>query len=75
LQFAAVKAISDDAGFVMPPLPRFIDQDGGFHKVRFLLYVALRPKWWPALAKMRSSAAIASANLCRAVEHLIVASG
>jgi len=75
LKFAAIKAISDDSGFVMPPLARFIDTDGRFNNGRFLLYVALRPKWWPALAKMRTSAAIASANLCRAVEHLIEARG
>ena len=73
LQFAAVKAISDDAAFPMPPLMRFIDGNGKFHNGRFLLYVAVRPKWWPSLAKMRTSAAIASANLCRTVEHLIEA--
>jgi len=75
LKFAAIKAISDDSRFVMPPLARFIDNDGRFHDGRFLLYVALRPKWWPALAKIRASTAIASANLCRAVEHLLVVSG
>ena len=75
LQFAAIKSISDEAGFEMPPLMRFIDQNGQFDNGRFLLYVALRPKWWPALAKMRTNSAIASANLCRAVEHLLVDSG
>ena len=74
LRFAAVKAISDDAGFVMPPLTQFVDHNGRFHNGRFLLYVALRPKLWPALAKMRSNAAISSANLCRAVGNLIVGS-
>ena len=71
LEFAAVKSISDDAGFAMPPLMRFIDAERKFANGRFLLYVALRPKWWPVLGKMRANAAIASANLCRAVEHLI----
>jgi adenosylhomocysteine nucleosidase len=75
LQFAAVKAISDDARFVMPPLTEFVDQNGGFHNGRFLLYVALRPKWWPVLPKIRANAALASANLCREVERLIVDSG
>ncbi|MGO9517143.1 MAG: phosphorylase [Candidatus Korobacteraceae bacterium] len=75
LKFAAIKAISDDAGFVMPPLAQFIDKNGRFHKGRFLLYVAFRPKWWPTLAKMRTNSAIASANLCRAVKHLLVDSG
>ena len=71
LEFLAVKSVSDDAAFAMPPLMRFIDGNGEFHNGRFLLYVALRPKWWPVLAKIRANATIASANLCRAVEHLI----
>jgi adenosylhomocysteine nucleosidase len=74
LRFAAIKAISDDAGFVMPPLTQFIDNNGRFHNGRFMLYVALRPKWWPALAKIRTNAAVASANLCQTVEHLIESS-
>ncbi len=71
LEFAAVKSISDDAGFAMPPLLRFIDKNGKFAGSRFLLYVAFRPKWWPVLEKMRGNSAIAAANLCREVEHLI----
>lgn len=74
LQFAAVKSVSDDARFSMPPLTRFINQSGNFATSRFLLYVALRPKWWSVLAKMRANTAIASANLCREVEHLIESS-
>ena len=54
LEFAAVKSISDDAGFPMPPMMRFIDQNGQFASGRFLLYVALRPKWWPVLGKTKS---------------------
>ena len=75
LEFAAVKSISDDAGFAMPPLMRFIDGNGRFARGRFLLYVALRPKWWPVLGKMRTNAATASANLCRGVEHLLMDGG
>jgi adenosylhomocysteine nucleosidase len=71
LEFAALKSISDDASFAMPPLTHFINHSGKFATGRFLLYVALRPKWWSVLGKMRTNTAIASANLCRAVEHLI----
>jgi adenosylhomocysteine nucleosidase len=71
LEFAAVKSVSDDAGFPMPPMMRFIDQNGQFASGRFLLYVAIRPKWWPVLGRLRTNAAIASANLCRELEHLI----
>lgn len=74
LEFAAVKAISDDAAFPMPSLNRFIDGNGRFGKGRFLLYVALRPKWWPVLVKMQANTAIASTNLCRELDHLIESS-
>jgi adenosylhomocysteine nucleosidase len=75
LEFASVKSISDESGFGMPTLTRFIDKNGKFANGRFLLYVALRPKWWPVLRKMQANAAIASANLCREVEHLLVHGG
>jgi adenosylhomocysteine nucleosidase len=71
LEFAAVKAISDDASFEMPHLARFVDGNGRFNMQQFLVYVALRPKWWATLGKLRKNSRIASANLCRALEHLI----
>ena len=72
LEFAAVKAISDEAGFRMPPLMRFIDDDGKFHNLKFLLYVGLRPRWWAVVGRIRANTAIASRNLCREVERLLV---
>lgn len=71
LEFAAVKAISDDAAFPMPPLARFIDENGRFDTRQFLAYIALHPKWWATLGKMRKNSKLASANLCRELEHLI----
>ncbi|MFI5116266.1 MAG: hypothetical protein ACHP8B_06160 [Terriglobales bacterium] len=71
LEFAAVKAISDDAAFPMPPLARFIDENGRFDTRQFLAYIALHPKWWATLGKMRKNSKIASANLCRELQHLI----
>jgi hypothetical protein len=74
LEFAAVKAISDDSAFPMPPLNRFIDGNGRFDTRQFLVYIALHPKWWATLGKMRKNSKIASANLCRALQHLIESS-
>jgi nucleoside phosphorylase len=71
IKFAAVKAISDDASFAMPPLNRFIDENGSFDTRRFLGYIALHPKWWATLGKIRKNSKIASTNLCEAVQHLI----
>jgi len=73
--FAAVKSVSEEAGFRLPPLQRFIGPKGRFHSGRFLFYVALRPQWWPALARMRKNTTIAATNLCYALEHLLVDSG
>jgi nucleoside phosphorylase len=70
IEFAAVKAISDDAAFAMPPLNRFIE-DGKFDTQRFLVYIALHPKWWTTLGRIRKNSKIASTNLCEAVGHLI----
>ncbi len=71
LDFASLKSISDDAAFVMPPLNRFIDGNGRFATRRFLMYVALHPKWWGTLGKVKSNSEIAGRNLCMAVEHLL----
>lgn len=71
LAFTAIKSVSDDATFAMPPMMEFIDQDGKFATGRFLVYIALHPRWWGTLEKIRSNSRVASVNLCRAVEHLI----
>ncbi len=71
VEFVAVKAISDEAAFVMPPLNRFIGGNGKFDTRQFLFYIALHPKWWATLGKIRKNSKIASANLCQALEHLI----
>jgi len=71
LEFAAVKSISDDAAFDMPPLNRFIDENGKFATRKFLVYVALHPRWWSTLGKIKENSSIASRNLCAAVEHLL----
>jgi adenosylhomocysteine nucleosidase len=70
LDFAAIKAISDDAQFQMPPLNKFI-KDGKFDTRRFLVYISLHPQWWGALAKIKRYSHIATENLCREVGHLI----
>jgi len=70
LEFAAIKSISDDAEFEMPPLNRFID-NGKFDTRRFLIYVALHPRWWGTLGKIKKNSEIATEKLCEAVKHLI----
>jgi adenosylhomocysteine nucleosidase len=71
LEFASVKAISDDASFDMPPLNRFIGANGRFETARFVLYVALHPKWWSSLGILKRNSDLATKNLCSRLEHLL----
>jgi adenosylhomocysteine nucleosidase len=71
LEFASVKAISDNAAFEMPPLDRFIDKNGRFATARFVVYVAFRPKWWSSLGSLKKNSDLATKNLCSRLEHLL----
>ena len=71
LEFAAIKSISDDASFDMPPLGRFIDENGRFATPKFLIYVALHPRWWATLGKIKKNNELATKNLGSELEHLL----
>lgn len=62
--FVAVKVISDEAGFPMLPMDRFIDGMGKFHTSELLGYVAVRPWLWPAVVQLGKNARKASSQLC-----------
>ena len=46
LSFAAIKAISDELEFTMPPVNQFVDAAGKFDTREFAAHIALRPRWW-----------------------------
>jgi len=71
LEFAAIKAISDEADFVTPPLARFVEESGRFATGRFMVYMAIRPQLWPVVRTLRANSRTASVRLSSAVEHLI----
>jgi adenosylhomocysteine nucleosidase len=50
--FRCVKAISDEFGFVMPPVGRFVDEQGGFQTGRFAGWAALRPRHWASVIRL-----------------------
>ncbi len=64
LRFAAIKAISDEAGFRMPPLERFIRDDGTFQSGGFALYAALRPWLWGPVFRLARKSTLAAHRLC-----------
>ena len=71
LPFFAVKAVSDEVDFPMPPMNEFVDTTGKFHVVAFAMKALVHPRWWgPTLALARNSRK-ASVELCGAVEHQI----
>lgn len=74
IHFAAVKAVSDELGFSMPPVQDFTSADGTFRTGRFAMYVALRPWLWRKTIALGQNSAKASRALCAAVEQRLVVS-
>jgi adenosylhomocysteine nucleosidase len=69
VSFSAVKVISDELGFDMPPLQRFVDGGGQFRTSELLIYAAIRPAIWPVLVRLGANARKASAHLCDWLEN------
>jgi adenosylhomocysteine nucleosidase len=66
IQFGALKAISDEANFAMPPTERFVSSDGEFLTARFVLHVAVRPWLWGSTIALARNSARASRALSAA---------
>jgi adenosylhomocysteine nucleosidase len=64
LPFAAIKVISDEIGFPMPPIDRFTTRDGGFRTAGFVGFAILRPWLWAAVIRLARNSAKASRALC-----------
>jgi len=64
LGFRCVKAISDEADFVMPPLSRFVDAEGRFQTSRFAGWAAFRPRYWAKIAALARNSRRATEVLC-----------
>jgi adenosylhomocysteine nucleosidase len=67
IEFAALKSISDELDFAMPPINEFVSVEGKFRHARFAVHVAVRPwLWWRTIALARNSSK-ASEALCGAL--------
>jgi adenosylhomocysteine nucleosidase len=71
IPFGAVKAISDEFGFAMPPVSGFVTPQGRLRAGAFAGFVAVRPKWWLSTLRLALNSGRASRNLAAALEHLI----
>ena len=70
--FAAVKAISDESDFAMPPMERFIGVDGRFKTGKFAIFAAVRPWMWSNAIRLAGNSRRASQALCAWIEQMIV---
>ena len=72
VRFSAIKAVSDelddDTEFVAP----FVRPEG-FDTPGFLKYIGVRPKLWPAVARLKRNSELASSALCKVVEGYLSA--
>jgi adenosylhomocysteine nucleosidase len=72
--FTAIKVISDELDFPMPPLGRFVTDRGEFRTGAFALYAAVRPWLWPTVIKLGSNSAHATGVLRRELQALVAQS-
>lgn len=69
--FAALKVISDESNFELPPMERFVDSEGRFSEARFALFAAVRPWTWPQVFRLGRNSGRASRSLCGEIEKAI----
>ncbi len=69
VSFLAIKVISDDLDFAMPPVGRFVNGAGEFKTAQFALYAALRPWLWKAVIQLGRNSARASHVLRNALKQ------
>lgn len=70
VEFMAIKSISDELDFDLPPMGQFVDEEGQFHTGRFLGYLAVRPQWWGTVNRMAADSTRAASALSAAIENL-----
>ena len=64
LGFRCVKAISDEFDFNMPPLNRFVNEEGNLETGRLVRWVSVRPRYWRAMAALGQNSRRATRALC-----------
>src|SRR4051812_38988487 len=67
----AMKAISDELDFDLPPLGRFVTDTGDFRTGAFIAYAAVRPWIWPAVARLNKNSNLAIDRLCVALDQTV----
>jgi adenosylhomocysteine nucleosidase len=69
--FRALKAITDELDFSLPPTDGFIDASGEFRTLRFALHLAKRPWLWASARSFRRNCSLAAQALTTALAGFI----
>jgi adenosylhomocysteine nucleosidase len=64
VRFAAVKAISDESNFALPPMDNFLAPGGRFRTWKFALFVLVRPWMYKSMLTLARNSNRASHALC-----------
>ncbi|HEY2363827.1 MAG TPA: hypothetical protein VGK36_22100 [Candidatus Angelobacter sp.] len=73
--FRCVKAISDEADFVMPPMGQFLNAAGEFQSGKFALWAALRPWQWMKVVALARNSKRATESLCNRLRNDLASVG
>jgi adenosylhomocysteine nucleosidase len=71
IPFYCIKGVSDGLGARLPDFNRFIGFDGRFELGRFVLFVAVRPKYWSELIRMGENSRKASKEMAKAFQEFL----
>src|SRR5208337_3357235 len=63
IPFYAIKGISDPLDAKLPDFNRFLSPQGQFQLFRFAIFAAIRPWYWPSLARMGENSRKASQSI------------
>jgi len=69
VRFVAIKAISDESNFVMPPMKQFVNGNGEFNTSRFVVFALVRPWLWLKMVQLARNASRAARALCESLEQ------
>ncbi len=72
IPFMAVKSISDEFAFELPPMQNFVDPAGHFQILAFAAFLAVRPWWWGKTIALYKNCAAASNSLSKWIEDEIL---
>lgn len=65
IPFMAVKSVSDEFDFELPPMQRFVGNSGQFRNVAFAMFVTVRPWLWMKTFTLYRNSVLASKSLCK----------